>query len=123
MYLVINNLRPGYLSWFGLPPGSFKVALGADGAPFGKHNQGTAWLLSFLNVGDRVASCDDNHLICGANCSEEHPSMIAYGKQVRADIERIQEKSCLIDEVNVIFSFELIPAYLEDYIWKIKSTR
>ncbi len=110
MYLVVNKLRPDYLNWFGLPEGSFKVALSADGAPFGKHNKATAWLVSFLNVGDRIASCDESHLICGANCSEEHPSMIAYGKQLRADIERVEQKSYSVEGIEVSFTFELIPA-------------
>ena len=39
LYLVINQKRPGYLNWFGLPVGSFQVAIGADGAPFWKYNQ------------------------------------------------------------------------------------
>ena len=92
MYLVINQKRPGYLNWFGLPVGSFQVVIGADGAPFGKYNQATAWLVSFLNVVDRIASCNENNLICVANCSEEHPSMVEYGKLIRKDIERIEKK-------------------------------
>ena len=110
LYLVIDNARPGFLNWFGLPKGTFQVSLGADGAPFGKYNQATAWLISFLNVGDRVASCNENHLICGANCSEEHPSMVEYGKIVRKEIEIIQRKSYLIEGMCVTFSFELMPA-------------
>jgi hypothetical protein len=96
LYLVINQKRPGYLNWLGLPVGSFQVAIGADGAPFGKYNQATAWLVSFLNVVDRIASCNENHLICGANCSEEHPSMVEYGKLIRKDIERIEKKFMLL---------------------------
>ena len=52
LYLVVNKVRPGYLNWFGLPEGIFQVALSADGAPFGKYNEATAWLISFLNVGE-----------------------------------------------------------------------
>ena len=110
LYLVVNQKRPGYLNWFKLPVGSFQVAIGADGTPFGKYNQATAWLVSFLNVVDRIASCNENHLICGANCSEEHPSMVEYGKQIRKDIERIEKKVYVIDGINVTFSFELVPS-------------
>ena len=110
LYLSIDKIRPGFLHWFSLPKGSFQIALGADGAPFGKHNQATAWLVSFLNVADRIASRDENHLICGANCSEEHPSMIQYAKDIRKDIESIEKKSYSIEGENVKFSFELIPA-------------
>ena len=52
LYLVIDSKRPGFLTWFGFEKGSFLVALG-------KHNEATDWLLSFLNFGERVASCDD----------------------------------------------------------------
>ena len=86
------------------------MALGADGAPFGKHNEATSWLLSFLNVGERVASCNENHLIFGANCPEEHPSVIEYGKQLKKDIERIEKSSYMIENQRVTFAFELLPA-------------
>ena len=47
LYLDIDSKRPGFLTWFGLGKGSFLVALGADGAPFGKHNEAISWLLAF----------------------------------------------------------------------------
>ena len=31
-----------------------------------------SWLISFLNVGPRVASPNDNFLLFGANCKEDH---------------------------------------------------
>ena len=110
LYLVIDNARPGFLNWFGSPKGMFQVSVGADGAPFGKYNQATAWLISFLNVADRVGSCDENYLICGANCSEEHQSMVEYGKLLRKEMEMIEKKSYIIEGISVSFSFELIPA-------------
>ena len=98
------------MHWFSLPKGSFQIALGADEAPFGKHNNATAWLVSFLNVADRIASRGENHLICSANCSEEHPSMIQYATDIRKDIGSIEKKSYFIEGKNVKFSFELIQA-------------
>ncbi|CAB4028532.1 Hypothetical predicted protein, partial [Paramuricea clavata] len=62
LYLVINQKRPGYLNWFGLPVGSFQVAIGADGAPFapsdmkwlafisGELPNSARYFLSFANV-------------------------------------------------------------------------
>ena len=82
----------------------------ANGAPFGKYNQAPAWLVSFLNVVDRIASCNENHLICGANCSEEHPTMVEYGRQIRKDIERIEKKAYAINGISVTFYFELVPS-------------
>ena len=58
LYLVLDSAQPGFLNWFNSPKGMFQVSIRADGAPFGKYNQATAWLISFLNVTDRVASCD-----------------------------------------------------------------
>ena len=34
--------------------------------------------LSFLNLGQRVASSAENFLLLGANCSETHPAMVKY---------------------------------------------
>ena len=48
LYLSIDKVTP-ILSWFGEAPGTFLVAIGADGAPFGKDNEATSWLVSFLN--------------------------------------------------------------------------
>ena len=46
------------------------VDVGADGAPFGKDDEATAWLTSFLNVGECIASENENFFIAVANCSE-----------------------------------------------------
>ena len=75
LYLYIDSHKTNFLTWFGKDKGHFLVAVGTDGAPFGKANEACAWLVSFLNVSERVASPDDNFLICGANCKENHPSM------------------------------------------------
>jgi len=50
MYVSLDKKTPFLLN-FGEPFWHFRVALGADGAPFGKDDEATAWLLSFLNVG------------------------------------------------------------------------
>ena len=87
LYLSIDKVTP-ILSWFGEAPGTFLVAIGADGAPFGKDNEATSWLVSFLNLGNRIASCDDNFLLLGANCKEDHPAMIKYATQIQREIAR-----------------------------------
>ncbi len=33
----------------------FQVAIGGDGAPFGKFDKSCAWLVSFLNIGHKAA--------------------------------------------------------------------
>lgn len=62
LYLYIDSHKANFLTWFGKDKGHFLVAVGADGAPFGKANEACAWLVSFLNVSERVASPDDNFL-------------------------------------------------------------
>lgn len=111
LYLSMHKITP-ILSWFGKAPGTFLVAIGADGAPFGKDNEATAWLVSFLNLGNRISSCDDNFLILGANCKEDHPAMIKYATQIRGEIALIESKQYQIQghDIAIKFKFELIPS-------------
>ena len=75
-----------------IPLGHFKVTIGATAAPFGKENEATSWLISFRNLGNRVASCEDNFLIWGANCKDNHPAMIKYVRQIKGEIANIESK-------------------------------
>lgn len=63
LYLHIDSHIPNFLTWFGKEKSHFLVAVGADGAPFGKVNETCAWLASFLNVSGRVASPHGNFFI------------------------------------------------------------
>ena len=47
LYLYLDNQQANFLTCFGREKGHFLVALGADGAPFGKANEACAWLVSF----------------------------------------------------------------------------
>lgn len=60
-----------YLLRFGAEHYKFCVAIGADGAPFGKHDEATAWLLSFINSGDRITSQNENDCRCKL-CRRSH---------------------------------------------------
>ena len=64
MYLTRHEKDP-CLQWFNGEEGVLYVAVGADGAPLGKDDTATAYLVSFLNLLQRVQSCNDNHLILG----------------------------------------------------------
>ena len=66
-------------------PYHFRLAIGADGAPFGKDDEATAWFVSFLNVGKHIQSENDNLLICGANCSETSEGMMQDAKKLMHD--------------------------------------
>ena len=87
------------------------MAVGADGAPFGKDDTVTAYLVSFLNLLNRVQSYDDNNLLLGTNCEEDHPLMKSYSNHLREEMEQIEEKT-LTTEIGeqVVFKFELIPS-------------
>ena len=88
------------------------MAIGADEAPFGKDNEATSWLVSFLNLGNRIASCDDNFLLLGANCKEDHPTMIKYATQIRGEIALIESKIYQLQghDIAINFKFELVPS-------------
>ncbi len=49
---------------------TFHVSLGGDRAPFKKDDCSCAWLVSTLNIGQGVLSCNENFLLFGANCGE-----------------------------------------------------
>jgi hypothetical protein len=51
-------------------PNTFHIALGGDGAPFGKDDSACSWLISFLNIGHIILSSKENYLLFGGNCSE-----------------------------------------------------
>lgn len=55
---------------FSVAEGTFLIAVGGDGCPFGKNESAWSFLLSFMNVGKLVASSNDNFIIFGGNCEE-----------------------------------------------------
>ena len=94
--------------WFG-KPFTFKVAIGGDGAPFGKYDQACSWLVSFLNVGKRCLSSDDNFLIFGANCSESCIAVQRYVTRLVSDIAYLEDNVFPINGYVVKFEFSEIP--------------
>ena len=89
---------------------SYSVAIGADGAPLGKYDETTVWLVSFLNSGDRITSQNENFLITGGNCVEDHICMKRYERKIASDMQVIVCKEYLVKQFKVIFSFQLVPA-------------
>ena len=88
LYMKVDATLP-CLHWFNEEVGVFHVAVGADGAPFGKDETATAYLVSFLNVLERVASCEDNFLLMGSNCKEDDSEMINF-KHLVKEMENIE---------------------------------
>lgn len=77
MYVCIADKTSPFLCHFGSEPYHLRVALDDDGAPFCK-DEGTSWLVLFLNVGQQIASETENFILAGANCSKSHISMQRY---------------------------------------------
>jgi hypothetical protein len=117
MYVTIDKTQP-FLLHFKSEPYHFRVAIGADGAPFGKDDEATAWLLSFLNVGGRIASENENFIIADANCSESHPSMLRYASKLVSDISHIEKQSYVLplSKAKAVFTVDLIQSDMSIYL-------
>ena len=119
LYFALEDAKIINLLWFG-KQNHFKVTIGADGASFGKDDEATAWLISFMNTGTRVASCYDNFLLCRANCFESCDAMVKYAKKLMDEIKVIETKVYSVDGKQVAFSVELIPSdmkWLSFFFW------
>ena len=112
-YLKVDKHRVDKLTWFNNKQGYFKVAIGGDGAPFGKDDSALAWLVSFLNCGQRICSRDENFLLLGANCSEDCMPIKRYVLKLCEDIKVIEQKTFSVtvdgEPCNLSFSFDLFP--------------
>lgn len=70
----------------------------------------SAYLVSFLNLLQGVQSCNNNLLLLGANCEEDHPLMLEYTRVLVKEMEEIdgQDLTTKMDH-KVTFKFELTP--------------
>ena len=103
------NTKQDALKWFGQTEGIFLVAFGGDGCPFGKNESACSFLVSFLNVGKRVASSSDNFLVFGANVEETSAVVGKYVQHVCKQIIDLQGKVIEINGLHVTFCFEELP--------------
>ena len=94
-------------------PNTYHVALGGDGAPFGKDDTACSWLVSFLNIGQGVLSSNENFLLFGANCSETSLPVKHFLGKLMADVKRIENSSYSIaakgESIDVKFVFAELP--------------
>lgn len=89
----------------------FHVACGADGALFGKDDEATAWLISFLNSGSHITSEKVNFLLGGANFCETHIVMQRFARRlVQHEFQSIEKESFLVRNHRVKFSLKLFPS-------------
>ena len=106
--LYMKVYKPEEFNWFG-NPFTFKVAIGGDGAPFGKYDQSCAWLVSFLNVGKRFLSNEDNFSIFGANCSESCEAVKKYVAKLVSDIKYLEGRVFKVNGRDIKFEVSELP--------------
>ena len=70
----------------------FLVRFGGDGAPW-KEGTATAFICSFLNVGERLASRSKNFLVFGANVKENGEVVKNYLQMVSEELSEIESKT------------------------------
>ncbi|XP_048589526.1 uncharacterized protein LOC116614318 isoform X1 [Nematostella vectensis] len=101
------------LHFFNNQNDTFHVSIGGDGAPFGKEDTATAWLVGFLNLGHGVLSCKENYLLFGANCSENCEPCRRFIAKTVNDICHIESSVypiiCKGITVNIKFVFSELP--------------
>ena len=108
---IFRFLSP-FFHHFNEAPYHFKVAIGADGAPFGKDYEATAWRLSFINVGEWIASHDENFLLARENCSESRVVMKLYAKKLVSDIAYVESRRYTVAGYPVQFKLKLVASYI-----------
>ena len=83
----------------------FLMCIGGDEAP----SAGTSFLISFLNVGKRIASSFENYLLFGANVKENGAVVKRYLKILMQDIRFLESKifSITVDDENYNIEFKL----------------
>ena len=105
---VLSKEGSPFFHNFNEAPYHFKVAIGANAAPFGKDDEATTWLLSFINVGEQIVSHNENFLLAGANCSESHVVMKLYAKKLVSDIAFVESGRYTVAGYPVQFKFRLV---------------
>ena len=75
----------------------FIISLGGDGAPFGKDDTACAWLISFLNLGRKVLSSNENYLLFGANCKEDCVPVRRFVQKLISDIDDLEKSTFQVD--------------------------
>ena len=97
-YLRVNHDRldkPKEYSVFSKTDASafqFLVIFGGDGAPC-KEGTATAFLCSFSNVGERLASSPENFLVFGANVKKNGEVVKNYLQMVSEELSEIESKT------------------------------
>ena len=59
-----------------------------------------------------LESCNENFLLCGANCSESHPSMLKFSQKLVLDVPYMEKQIYVLPDskTKARFTVELIPS-------------
>ena len=90
-------------------PNTFQVAIGEGWCPSGKFDQSCAWLISFLNVGHKILSSEDNFLIFGSNCSEQSTAVRRYISMIAKEMKEIEKGLFRFGDTIIRFRFAEFP--------------
>ena len=107
-YLYVNQYRSDKLKLFpnlqrkDKDSVLFVLAIGGDGAP----QCGMSILLSFLNVGKRIASSDEQFLLFGADVAENSIYVAKFFHLLIKDIKYLESKVFEIEAANKTFKVE-----------------
>ncbi|KAM7430656.1 hypothetical protein ABFA07_018667 [Porites harrisoni] len=109
LYLFLDERVP-CLHWFNGEKNVLYIAIGADGAPFGRNDTATAYLVSILNLLQRVQSCNDNHLLMGSNSPDDSPLMKHYTDHLSREMEEVDRQQLTTPRgYQITFRMKLIP--------------
>ena len=106
-FYLSKNIKES-LKGFTESTGTFQIALGGDGCPFGKNESICSFLVSFLNVGRRVAS-SYNFLIFSANCDESSPVTKKYVRSLWPQIAELERAKYEFEGIKFRFKLEELP--------------
>ena len=107
-YITVNNNRVDQLKTFpeiekkSSESIMFLVAIGGDEAPVA----GTTYLISFLNVGRRIASSQENFLIFGSNVKENGQVARNYLKELFCELKTVERQIYEVESNGQIFKVE-----------------
>ena len=88
----------------------FLISFGGDGAP----GSGTAFLFSFLNIGQRLMSSRENFLVFGAFCKENCTLVRRYITQTVTDLKYLEDNIFEIKSDGVTINVEYKVAELSN---------
>ena len=109
LYLQLEKEQSGVITWFKDQPNCFNIAIGSDGAPFGKYETACSVLVSFLNILSKTQNPHHNFLLLGANEAEDSPNMIKFYTELTKEMKNIENESFKILGNSYTFKFSLLP--------------